>query len=144
MKRDLHPDFINVLKYKEEKIIDTFIDLRSFVLSIHPESVELLYHSHALTAVFSLSEKLSDGFCMIPVYTNHMNLGFHKGTLIHDPNKLLKGTGKLIRHIPIENINEYRNDPVTSLIKSSIKLAMEDAHIKTGIKGTTISKIKTK
>lgn len=142
--RDIHPDFINFLKYKEEKIIDTFIDLRTSILSIYPESVELLYHTHALTAAFSLSEKLSDAFCMIPIYTNHMNLGFNKGTLIQDPNKLLKGTGKLIRHIPIKNKSDYSNDLVRNLIKSAIKFAIEDMETKGSKTGITISKIKTK
>lgn len=142
MEREIHPDFIHFLKYKEEKIIDTFVDLRNYVLSIFPESVELLYHTHALTAVFSISEKLSDAFCMIPIYTNHMNLGFSKGTLINDPHKLLVGTGKLIRHIPISNTRDYRNEKIEDLIRSAIDFAIEDSDTKNNKAGITISKIK--
>lgn len=83
--RDIHPQFLELLKLKDQELIDLFIDLRTFILESHPEANELLYHTHALTALFSTSERMSDAFCMIPIYTNHLNLGFNKGTLLKDP-----------------------------------------------------------
>ena len=79
-----------------------FNDLRQYILDLHTDSNELLYHTHALTTVYSISEKLSDAYCMLPIYTNHVNLGFNKGALLEDPNNLLSGTGKLIRHIAVK------------------------------------------
>ena len=61
--RDIHPDFLYYLKYKDQKLIDLYIDLRAFILTIYPDSNEFLYHTHALTSVYSLSEKLGDAFC---------------------------------------------------------------------------------
>ncbi len=140
--RNLHPDFLFFLEFKEQNLIELFKDLREYLLEIHPNSNELLYHTHALTSLFSISEKMSDAFCMIPIYTNHLNLGFNKGTLIEDPNKLLQGTGKLIRHIPIKTPNDYRNNEVKELIKSAINFAIEDMDKPTKMVGETISKIK--
>lgn len=97
--RPIHTDFQYLLDFKEQEVIDLFGDLRQYILELYPDSNELLYHTHALTAVFSISEKLGDAFCHIPVYSEHINLGFNKGTLLKDSNKLLTGTGKLIRHI---------------------------------------------
>ena len=85
---------------------------------------------------------MGDGFCMIPIYTNHFNLGFNKGTVINDPKKLLQGTGKWIRHIPISNKSDYRNNAVKALIKSAISLALEDTTAKHINQGLIISKIK--
>ena len=138
----IHPDFFNLLKYKDQELVDLYIALRTFVLSHYSESVELLYHTHALTSVYSVSEKMGDGFCMIPIYTAHLNLGFHKGTLLDDPHKLLQGTGKLIRHIPITNKKDYRNPKVKKLVKAAINLAIEDMDKPTKSKRKTISKIK--
>ncbi|MFM9911810.1 MAG: hypothetical protein ACKVOW_21000 [Chitinophagaceae bacterium] len=87
--RPIHPDFLSLLELKDRKLIELFKGLRLMILDIHPSSNELLYHTHALTAVFSISEKLGDAFCMIPIYTNHLNLGFNKGTLLKDPHNLL-------------------------------------------------------
>lgn len=138
----IHPDFNRLLAYKEQKLIDLFTDLRKYILELHPDSNELLYHTHALTAVFSISDSLSDAYCMLPIYTNHLNLGFNKGTLIDDPYNLLTGTGKLIRHIPIEVQKDYRNKKVKDLIKSAIDFAIQDMDKPTKSLGKTISKIK--
>jgi len=140
--RKIHPDFEQFLHLKDQDCIDLFIDLRNYILELYPDANELLYHTHALTSVFSISDKLSDGFCMIPIYTKHLNLGFHKGTLLHDPNTLLQGTGKLIRHIPISKTVDYRNDNVKKLINLAIELAVSDMKKPSTIVGTTISKIK--
>ena len=140
--RTVHPDFYKHLKYKEDSLINLYLGLRDFVLEIHPKSNELLYHTHALTSLYSVSEKMSDAFCMIPIYTNHLNLAFNKGTILNDPKKLLEGTGKWMRHIPIKTKEDYQNKEVVKLIQSAINLATEDATAKEINQGKTISKIK--
>jgi hypothetical protein len=142
--RPIHPDFIFLLHLKEKKVIELFQDLRAVILEIYPDSNELLYHTHALTTVFSISEKLSDAFCMLPIYTNHLNLAFNKGTLLNDPHKLLTGTGNLIRHIAVDTEKDYRNKKVKDLIKRAVDFAIKDMDKPTKSTGLTISKIKTK
>ncbi|WP_046758162.1 DUF1801 domain-containing protein [Kordia jejudonensis] len=141
--RTIHPDFEQFLQLKPKTCIDLYIDVRNFVFELYPEANELLYHTHALTSVFTTSEKLSDAFCMIPIYTNHLNLGFTKGTVLEDPTELLVGTGKLIRHIPIQTVADYRNDAVQHLVKQAIQLSLSDMNTSSNVIGTTISKIKT-
>lgn len=143
-QRHVHPDFKVILELKDQKLVDLYLDLRTYLLELHPDANELLYHTHALTSVYTISEKLSDAYCMIPIYTKHLNLGFNKGTLLKDPNKLLEGTGKLIRHIPIEKASDYRNAKVKKLIKEAIKFAIDDMDKPSKSKGETISKIKKK
>tara|TARA_R110002124_G_scaffold251205_4_gene416423 strand:+ start:6015 stop:6452 length:438 start_codon:yes stop_codon:yes gene_type:complete len=140
--RDVHPDFLKHLKYKEQSLINVYLKLRDFIFNIHPRSNELLYHTHALTSLYSVSEKMGDAFCMIPIYTNHLNLGFNKGTLLEDPYNLLQGTGKLIRHISIESEADFENDMVKDLIEKAIVLAIEDSNAKKLNEGLVISKIK--
>ena len=142
--RPIHPDFQHLLDFKDPVLIALFKDLREYMLELCPDCNELLYHTHALTAVFSISDKLSDAFCMLPIYTNHLNLGFNKGTLLKDPAKLLTGTGNLIRHIDVKKASDYRNPKVKALIKEAIAFAIKDMDKPTKAKGTTISKIKGK
>lgn len=139
---NIHPDFLVLLELKEQQIIKLFKDLREYILEIYPGSNELLYHTHALTSVFSISEKLTDAFCMIPVYTNHLNLGFNKGTMLHDPHKLLTGTGNLIRHIPVNTPADYRNKKVKDLIQSAVEFAIKDMDKPAKSVGKIYSKIK--
>lgn len=142
--RPIHPDFKFLLDFKDQQLIGLFSDLRQYILELHPDSNELLYHTHALTVVFSVSDKLSDAFCMLPIYTNHLNLGFNKGTLLKDPHRLLTGTGNLIRHIDVTNPKDYRNPKVKALIKEAIALAIKDRDKPSKSVGQTISRIKKK
>lgn len=142
--RSIHPDFLKLLNYKNQELIELFKDIRHYILDLYPNSNELLYHTHALTAVYSISEKLSDAFCMLPIYTNHLNLGFNKGTLLKDPDKLLTGTGNLIRHIDIKKTNDYRNTKVKILIQEAINFSIKDMDKPSKSIGKTISKIKQK
>ena len=142
--RQIHPDFQFLLDFKDQDVIDVFKDLREYILELYPDCNELVYHTHALTAVFSISDKLSDAFCMLPIYTSHLNLGFNKGTLLKDANKLLTGTGNLIRHIDVKKTSDYRNPKVKALIQEAIDFAIKDMDKPTKSIGQTISKIKKK
>lgn len=140
--RPIHKDFEKLLRIKDQELVNLFLDLRSFILELYPESNELIYHTHALTSVFSISDRLPDAFCMIPIYTKHLNLGFNKGTLLNDSNKLLTGTGNLIRHIDVKQVKDYRNPKVKALIKQAISFSINEMDKPSKVTGTTISKIK--
>lgn len=142
LNRSIHDDFAYFLKLKEQKLIELFFELRLVVIKAYPDCNEILYHTHALTAVYSISEKMSDGFCHIPIYANHLNLGFNKGTLLSDPHQLLQGTGKLIRHIPIKHKADLKNKAIKQLIKNAIDYSVQDMEKKPKMTGATISKIK--
>lgn len=140
--RPIHPDFLRHLERKDLGLIDLFGDLRSYILELHPDANEMLYHTHALTSVYSITEELGDAYCMIPLYTAHLNLGFNKGTLLKDPHELLQGTGNLIRHIPIAKASDFRNAKLKALIKEAVEFAIADQDAPTKAKGKTISKVK--
>jgi len=142
VSKPIHPDFLSLLELKDPTLAELYIDLRAFILELHADCNELFYHTHALTTVFSISEKLSDAYCMIPIYTNHLNLGFNKGTLLKDQHGLLTGTGNLIRHIPVRQISDYRNSKVKALVKEGIAFAIKDMDKPTKFVGKSISKIK--
>jgi len=140
--RSIHPHFQHFLDFKDKDLIDLYIDIRQYIFSLCPEANELLYNTHALVSVYTLSDRLSEAFCMIPIYTKHLNLGFHKGAIIQDQKGLLKGTGKLIRHIPISTMNDYRNKDVEALIRNAIQFEIEEMDMKKKKENLTISKIK--
>lgn len=141
-QRKIHPDFRFYLDFKSGSLINLYQDLRMFILDLCPGANELLYHTHALTSLYSVSDKMSAGFCMIPIYTDHLNLGFNKGTLLPDPKRLLQGTGKLIRHIPVTHRRDYNNLAVKALINVAMQYAVEESGKVSNISGQTISRIK--
>jgi len=142
MERKIHEDFIHFLKLKDQELIQLYTSLRNMVISLYPDCNELLYQTHALTSVYSITDRLSDAFCHIPVYSHHLNLGFNKGTLLDDPDNLLIGTGKLIRHIPIKEESDFKNKKVKALINTAIHFSKEDMDNKPMKTSQIISKIK--
>lgn len=140
--RPIPPEFQYLLDFKEQGLITLFNDLRQYILELCPDCNEMVYHTHALTSVFSISDKLADAFCTVPIYSNHLNLAFNKGTLLNDPHKLLTGSGNLMRHIDVEKPSDYRNPKVKALIKVAIDFAIKDMDKPTKVRGVTISKIK--
>ena len=73
-ERAIHPDFQYYLDLKSDGLIKLFIDLRKFILELYPDCNEMVYQTHATTAVSSISDKLGDAFCLVPIYSNHLNL----------------------------------------------------------------------
>lgn len=62
--------------------------------------------------------------CYIQAYKRHVNLGFAKGDELYskDTNQLLQGSGKSMRHIKIENIEDIKAEEYTSLILAAIEI----------------------
>jgi hypothetical protein len=41
-------------------------------------------------------------FAYVNVFTSHVNVGFFQGAALRDPNHLLQGTGKFMRHVKLK------------------------------------------
>jgi hypothetical protein len=98
---------LSYLAAYDPHISNLALALREVVLEEAPDAIESIVKGYAVTIGFSFTGKpLKDGFCHIVTYSSHVNLGFNRGALLHDPNGVLQGTGKLIRHITIRKENE--------------------------------------
>jgi hypothetical protein len=96
--------------------------LREVVLEEAPDAVESILMGYAVTIAFSFTGKpLKDGFCHIVTYNAHVNLGFNRGALLADPNRVLSGTGKLIRHITIHTQNELDQPVIRRYIRAAVE-----------------------
>ena len=68
-----------------------------------PGAVELVWDNYnALAIAFGSSEKLADVIFSLALYPRWVSLFFKDGTTLADPQKLLKGRGKGMRHIVLE------------------------------------------
>ena len=70
--------------------------LRTFVTDHHPDATETL---HAGWKVVSYGGRYK--FCAIAPHGKWVNLQFHNGVGLDDPQHRLQGTGKRIRHVKI-------------------------------------------
>lgn len=66
-------------------------------------------------------KKMSEQFCYIMVLKNRINLGFYYGADLDDPENLLEGTGKSLRHIKIYDLTQLESKSVRELVTAASK-----------------------
>ena len=54
--------------------------------------------------------------CYIMAHTNHVNLGFFKGTSLTNRHGLLEGTGKELRHVKVAALTPELAEQLTELV----------------------------
>ncbi len=123
------PELIKFLKPYDRGIQKLALQLRAVVLEEMAPCHENIYDAYSAVAIgYGTSDRLSDGICHIAVYTQHVNLGFNQGASLGDPQGVLKGAGKLIRHLTIKTQDDLARPEVRSFLKRALKLAREDEH----------------
>ena len=58
----------------------------------------------------------------IVVHKEHVNLEFANGIELLDPDGMLEGTGKKMRHVKIRNSEEIESKKLTNLIREALDL----------------------
>ena len=74
---------------------------------------ELLHDGHPTACVEDA------GFAYVNAFTAHVNVGFFRGAEIADPDGLLEGTGKFMRHVKLRPGAEVDGGALTSLIETA-------------------------
>ncbi len=100
-----HPPEVQVLAHRTREIIRAANP--DVVESVNPGRGNLAYGSGV---------KMGEWYCYIAPFKSYMNLGFLRGTELPDPDGLLEGTGKLLRHIKIRQIEDVERSGVRALL----------------------------
>jgi hypothetical protein len=90
--------------------------LRSFVKGIVPGVKETVN----AWGVPTFEKK--DPFCFYMVGKNHVTFGFHFGTSLKDPEGLLEGTGKNIRHVKLRDEESLEQKGLRELVLAAARL----------------------
>jgi len=64
---------------------------------------------------------MKDMFCYIATNARHINLGFPRGSTLPDPNGVLEGDGKAMRHIKFASQRDLERPFVRRYIHASIE-----------------------
>lgn len=89
-----------------------------------PGAVELVYDNYnALAIGFSPTERASDVIFSIALYPRWVSLFFMQATGLPDPQHLLKGNGKVVRHLVLKNATEVDSPAVQEIIAQALKRA---------------------
>jgi hypothetical protein len=104
-----------------------------------PGAIELVYDNYnALVIGFGPTERASDAVFSLALYPRWVTLFFLQGAGLPDKQKLLKGSGKYVRHIVLEDASTLDSPGVTDLISLALKRA--DVPIESKARGRMVIK----
>jgi hypothetical protein len=89
------------------------------------EIVYMYENQESLVISYSPTERGFEGLCGISVQPREVKLFFGQGSLLSksDPNKLLQGSGKTVRHVVMNSAADFDRAEVEALMTAAIKLA---------------------
>jgi len=116
-------DLIRNLSEFDLKVGELALGLREIVLDEVPDAIEKLFHVYALVFWYSLTGKMNDAFCQIVIYPKGVNLMFNRGAELSDPDGVLVGEGKIIRHIKVRRPEDLKNRYLRKFIRAALKNA---------------------
>src|SRR5579863_3810723 len=85
------------------------------------DASESVYQVYTVAIWFGFSGKMKDMFCYITTHARHINLGFPQGATLPDPNRVLEGNGKAMRHIQFRSISDMDRPFVRRYIQAAIE-----------------------
>ena len=121
MRRPPDPQLLGYLQAYDPSIANLALALREIILEEVPDASESIYRVYTVAIWFGFSGKMKDMFCYIATSTRHVNLGFPRGSTLPDPNRVLEGDGKAMRHIKFASQRDLERPFVRRYIRASIE-----------------------
>jgi len=104
------------------KAIDAYVELRNPALKEVVSAVRRLVKKTTPAAAEAVNPwgvpvfELNGTLCFLMVGKHHVTLGFAQGTSLADPARLLEGTGKNVRHVKLDAVEQVSNPHLRNLI----------------------------
>lgn len=113
-----HPQLTEFLRRYDASVRKLFLAARAVILTEIPSASETVNDvSYTIVNAFTFSGRFKEAFCSVIAGRDYVNLGFQRGTELADPAGLLKGTGKLHRHVRIATAADLENPDLRRLIR---------------------------
>ena len=106
------------LKTYNQQLQDICYHLRNLVKQIMPEAEEIVFEGWKNIG-YGTGESRADKdlICYIAPFKDSVNLGLYRGANLQDNKNLMRGTGKLLRHIKVEDLNKINDNDLLEILK---------------------------
>jgi hypothetical protein len=96
----------------------------------YPHAAELVYDNYNAVAIgFGPTEKASEAIFSIAVFPRWVSLFFLQAKELQDPGQILRGNGKVARHIVLSSLNVLNDPAVIDLMQQAEKTAKVPFHL---------------
>jgi hypothetical protein len=113
-------DFENLVAIAAPELEPIMRSLRDLVMKIDPDACVVVRLGDRAATFGVGPKKMSEGYCYIMPHRRWINLGFYRGAHLPDPDSLLEGSGKNMRHVKIRSQEETGNPSIEALIESAL------------------------
>jgi hypothetical protein len=125
-----HGSFDDAVSGSRSHVKEIAKRLRKLIIDVYPDVVEVPWPKQRIVGYGVGPKKMSEHFCYIGAHRDHVNLGFYYGAELSDPEELLEGTGKKLRHIKVREIEEVDRPA----LRQTIQLSLEERKKALGMK----------
>jgi hypothetical protein len=115
----MNEGFEEIVSQADPKVAALARRAQAIIEEVMPDVVKVAWPTQAIIGYGVGPKKMSEQFCYIAVLTTRINLGFYYGADLDDPENLLEGTGKALRHIKISELEQLENPAVRNLIQAA-------------------------
>ena len=122
-RRPPDPEYLKLLLPYGGAVEKLALAARNLILDEAPQASEFIYEVYTIADHFSFTQRAGDAFVFTTTHANWVNLGFNFGSLLPDPSGLLRGDGKMIRHVRIAQPADLDAPSVRQLIRAAIAQA---------------------
>jgi hypothetical protein len=109
--------FDEALAGSDGRVRDLTAGTRALILSVMPDVVEVPWPRQRVIGYGVGPKKMSEHFCYVAVHGDHVNLGVDYGAELPDPEGLLRGPGKLMRHTRVNAPEDLSNPALRRLLE---------------------------
>jgi Domain of unknown function (DU1801) len=95
--------------------------VRTRILELVPDAQEKVMRGYNSLS-YGFASSMKEQFASIMLHRERVNLQLHRATELSDPDGLLEGTGKAMRHVKVKTEETAQSKEVGELIESAAAL----------------------
>lgn len=97
------------INFTQPPFKEVMLLIRKLIFELVPDTEEAIKWG---TPVYSRIKNI----CYIAAFKRHVAFGFYNGRMLKDPDKILKGTGKMMKHIKLKRIDDIDQEQIKKWI----------------------------
>jgi hypothetical protein len=114
-------ELIEILAKHDPAIHSVALGLRQAVLNAIVPCHEYIFQmrSKVMLLYGATARIMADGICQIAIFRHHVTLVFPDGVDLEDPARLLRGTGRTMRHLRVMASSDLARPELRSLLRQA-------------------------
>ncbi len=117
--RESPPELDRLLGDFPPEVRDLVRRCREAILEVMPEATERVYRGWRGVG---FHHPAAGYVCAVFPADHHARVGFEHGHLLHDPERMLTGTGKQVRYLVVTHWNERVAEVLNDFVSQAIEL----------------------